>query len=60
MFYSEEEIRKFGYDSIEQFVEEYVSRYKNCCIIYRSNGVYLDYDYDTNFGFSNDGGIIKV
>jgi hypothetical protein len=48
MFYSNEMISSLGYKSMEEFISDYVKKHKNCCIVYTSNGVYLDYDFDSN------------
>lgn len=58
MFYSKEMINRLGYESVEEFVRDYVSKYKNCCIRYYPNGVYLDYDFETikyNFNEKSNG-----
>ena len=47
MFYSKELIKRFGYESLEEFVKNYVSEHDNCCIRYSHDGVYLDYDFDS-------------
>lgn len=47
MFYSQEMIKDIGYKSIEEFVCDYVEKYHNCCIRYCPNGVFLDYDFDS-------------
>lgn len=48
MFYSIEMINSMGYKSIEDFVYDYIKRHKNCCVRHMYNGVYLDYDFDSN------------
>lgn len=48
MFYTIEMINSLGYKSVEDFVKDYVKKCKNCCIRYMPNGVYLDYDFDSN------------
>ena len=48
MFYSKEMIKNLGYESVEEFVMGYVKKYKNCIIRYVANGVYLNYDFDSN------------
>ena len=48
MIYTYEMIEKLGYKSVDDFVENYINRYKNCCIRYMPNGVYLNYDFDNN------------
>lgn len=50
MFYSAEMINKLGYDSIENFVYDYLRQHPNCCVRYKSNGVYLNYDLDSQLG----------
>lgn len=51
MFYTNETIEKLGYESREQFVDDFMSKYINCTIGFYSNGVYADYDFDTNVGW---------
>lgn len=48
MFYSKEMIKMFGYESVDDFVMDYINKYKNCCVRYMPNGVYLDHDFDSN------------
>ena len=48
MLYTNEMIKNLGYESIEVFVADYIKKYKNCSIRYMSNGVYLNYDFDSN------------
>ena len=48
MFYTSEMINKLGYESIDSFVENFIKKHKNCCIVYTPNGVYLNYDFDSN------------
>lgn len=48
MFYSKEMIKMLGYESVDDFVMDYINKHKNCCVRYMSNGVYLDYDFDSN------------
>jgi hypothetical protein len=55
MFYSKEMIDALGYESIEKFVENCVKEHKNCCIRYMHDGVYLDYDFDSELSISNLG-----
>jgi hypothetical protein len=47
MFYTNETIKTFGYESQEQFVDWFVSEYKNCAIRFDVDGVYADYDLDS-------------
>ena len=55
MLYNKEMINKLGYKSEEEFVEDQVKRYGNCCIRYTPNGIYVDYDFDTQSGIPNIG-----
>lgn len=55
MFYSKEMIKNMGYESIDDFVHDYVKKYKNCCVRFHPNGVYLDYDFDSQVGIENIG-----
>lgn len=48
MFYSNEMISSLGYKSMEEFISDYVAKHKNCCIRYIPNGVYIDYNIDSN------------
>ena len=48
MFYSKQMIERLGYESVDEFVKDYIDKYKNCCIRYMSDGVYIDYDFDSN------------
>lgn len=48
MLYTNEMIKNLGYESVEEFVADYIKKYKNCCIRYTPNGVYLNYDFDSN------------
>lgn len=54
MLYTSEMIKNLGYESIEEFVTDYIKTCKNCCIQYTFNGVYLDYDFDSSKGVPND------
>lgn len=55
MFYSKEMIKSMGYASIEDFVCDYVSQYKNCYVRYMPDGVYCDYDLDSQVGIEHIG-----
>jgi hypothetical protein len=48
MFYSKQVINELGYESIDDFVEYFINQYKNCCIRFFPDGVYLNYDFDSN------------
>ncbi len=48
MLYTNEMIKNLGYELVEDFIADYVNNHPNCCIRYMSNGVYLDYDFDSN------------
>ena len=54
MIYTNEMIQNIGYESVEKFVEDYTKKYKNCCIRYMPNGVYLDYNFDSNVCYSTN------
>ena len=38
-FYSKETLREFGYQSVEEFVEEFISKHNTCVVSYRPGGV---------------------
>lgn len=48
MFYTNEMIKRLGYETVKDFVTDYINKYKNCSIRYMPNGVYFDYDFDSN------------
>lgn len=52
MFYSEQMISRLGYETTEEFVEQYVKEHPNCCFQYTPGGVFLGSDFDS------DGGIL--
>lgn len=59
MFYDNETIKFLGYESQEQFVDWFISKYKNCVIRFDINGVYAVYDLDTALtGIGLEGKII--
>ena len=58
MFYSKEMIKRLGYESIDDFVTDYINTYKNCCVRYMPDGVCLYYDFDNNYkNFWSENGI---
>lgn len=48
MFWHEDAIKGLGWKSVEDFVKDFVGVHSNCCIKYTSDGVYLDYDLDSD------------
>ena len=48
MFYSYKLIENAGFKSVEEFVEYYFKRHKNCCFKHTPKGIFLDYDFDTD------------
>ena len=50
MYYTNEMIKNLGYESVEKFVSDFTTKYKNCSIAYMHDGVYCDYDFDTASG----------
>ena len=57
MFIQKEEIKKLGYETVEDFVKDYRERYSNCYIKYTPNGLYFNYDLDSIQGMDNKGEI---
>lgn len=54
MLYTDEMIKNLGYESVEDFIADYVNNYTNCCVRYMPNGVYLDYDFDSKAYYSTN------
>ena len=54
-FYSEEFLRECGYDSVDEFVEEFISKHNACVVSYRPGGVMVAYDADSEPGLENFG-----
>lgn len=54
-FYSEKTLRDFGYDSVEEFVEEFISKHNAGFVRYRPGGVMVGYDTDSEPGLENIG-----
>ena len=48
MFWYKEAIEGLGFESVDDFVESFVEEYSNCCVRFAPDGVYLDYDFDTD------------
>ncbi len=48
-------IKMLGFKSIDDFVEVFVKEHVNYCIMYKPDGVYVDYDFDSNNGIDNKG-----
>ena len=48
MLYTDEMIKNLSYESVEDFIVYYLNNHTNCCVRYMPNGVYLDYDFDSN------------
>lgn len=55
MFYTNEMIKDIGYENKEQFVDDFIAKYKNCVIRFADNGVYAAYDWYTSPGMDNLG-----
>ena len=55
MFYSNEMIKNMNYESVEDFVKDHVRKHKNSVIKFIFDGVYFDYDYDSEERTSNFG-----
>ena len=55
MFYTNEMIKNLGYESKEQFIDDYIAKHGNCIIRFDDKGVYAAYDWDTSLGMSNIG-----
>ena len=50
MFYNKQMIADLGYESVDEFVIDYLNKHENCCVRWHPNGVYLDYDFDSQHG----------
>lgn len=48
MFFSKDAIEGLGFESVDEFVKFFVSEYNNCCVRLVPDGVYLDYDFDSD------------
>ena len=48
MYYTKQMIESLGYETIDDFVKDFIKKHKNCCITYMSNGVYATYDSDSD------------
>ena len=55
MFFNKRLISELGYKTVEDFVADYMKRYKNYCVQYATDGVYFAYDLDTNDEVNNIG-----
>lgn len=58
MFYSMEMIENLGYETVDDFVSDYIEHHKDSASIFigwQSDGVFLDYDFDSSKGVPNDG-----
>lgn len=60
MFYSNETIADMGYADVDDFVCDYVRKHPNCSIMFVSNGVLADYDFDSELGLQNAGEICQT
>lgn len=58
MFYSKEMINNLGYENTIEFIQDYVKQHNNCCIIWRTDGVYIYTDFYTTI-IGNNGEVIK-
>lgn len=52
-------IKQLGFKSVDEFVADFVSKHPNCIIHYRFDGVYCDYDLDSELGINNAGTIMQ-
>lgn len=48
MFWHKDAIEGLGYESVDDFVKDFIGEHNNCCIRYAFDGVYLDYDLDSD------------
>lgn len=48
MFWHKEAIEGLGFKSVDDFVEAFVEEHSNCCVRFSPDGVYLDYDFDSD------------
>ena len=55
MFYIDEMIKNLGYENKEQFIDDYIAKYKNCTIRFADYGVYISYDWSTSPAVENLG-----
>jgi hypothetical protein len=58
MFYSIEMVKKLGYENLDDFTSDFIKQHresKSIFIGWRANGVYVDYDYDSEVGVQNIG-----
>lgn len=55
MFYTNEMIKNIGYENKEQFICDFIAKYKNCIIRFNDNGVYVDSDWNTPPAMENLG-----
>lgn len=53
MFYSIEIIKNMGFETVSDFVEHFMNNYSNCVVRGRPDGVYVDYDFDSQSGLPN-------
>ena len=54
MLYTYSMIKNLGYETTAEFIVEYASKHKNCCIQYVNDGVYVDYDFDSEVSYGRD------
>ena len=54
MLYTYAMIKKLGYETVADFVVDYVGKHKNCCIQYTNDGVYVDYDFDSEVSYGRE------
>ena len=55
MFYTNEMIKNIGYENKEQFIDDYITKYKNCIIRFADNGAYVISDWSTSPAMENLG-----
>ena len=58
MFFSKETIESLGYE-FNKFIEDHIDKYSNCCVKYTDEGIYFDYDFDSQEGIPNIGEVMS-
>lgn len=51
MLYTHTMIASMGFDNVEAFMNDYSKYHPNCCFSVRADGVWCEYDFDSQFGF---------
>ena len=60
MIYTLDMVQSIGFETIESFVEDFISRHSNPYIKYVPGGVSVDYDFDTQPGLEWMGAFRKM